>query len=965
MAHATAPTADAAPTPAGRPTGPSPARAPRTGPAAGRAALLAAARAQLAAGGSVVLTGPAGIGRTHLLSVLADEQAAHGHHLLRCAPARSERDRPFLGLIDLFSATGEDVLGRLAPHQRAVLRAALLRAPLPDGTDLTDGRTLLTVHMALRAAFSALCARGPVLLVVDDVQWLDRPSADALAFVARRAHGLRLAAIAAVRAPVPDNHPERVCPAPALTLRVPPMTVRETAALLQGADPDAPRPPHALVDRVHRAGGGNPFTVGELARAVAERVRPDGGRPPAPDEPLPVTDTLRHALLARLDGLPARARHTLLTAGTALRPTVRLLRLAGCAGAADDIDEAVRHGVVEPPAHGLVRFTDPLLPVVLYEQAPHEQKVRLHTALADAADDPVERAHHQALLTPGSDAGVAARLAEAACSARRRGAPATAARLGRLAADHTPAWEPDVAADRRLTAAEDAVAAGEYALARRLAHEVLGASRHPAHRVRAWNAVVDSSGQAMAEVADVFPQALRDARDDPALLAPLHYRLSWRAWVVEGTATAAHVHAVRAATLAACGGDRHTEVLARTQQAALEFFLGRPEAERTLAAALAEPHDARAMTDHNGPVFLKHRLHLVHDRLDEARTELRALVYTLRQRGSAESLGQCLCALAQVEIHRGRCGQALDLARQSLRIAERAGLSPGPAWYAVALAEAAGGDPGRALAAAEAARRHSEDDGDLLFLPRALHAEGQLRLFLGEYEAAASLLRRVAVLETAQGQGDPAARRWHPDLAEALARTGAADEAAEVIGRARAQAVRLRRPGVLALLERSAALVAEARGDLEAAATGLERAAGSLARLRYPLEEGRARLALGRLDVRRAEAAYAHAALTDALHLFTRAGARPWALLTRAERDRLALRAPSPAPPCDPSWADRLTGTERAVVARVAEGASNREIAAGLVVSVKTVEAALTRAYRKLGVRSRVEVARVVMRGTA
>ena len=472
--------------------------------------------------------------------------------------------------------------------------------------------------------------------------------------------------------------------------------------------------------------------------------------------------------------------------------------------------------------HGAVRFVDPLTPVVLHADAGYDLRVRVHRALAGAADDPVERAHHLALLTAGPDAEVAARLADAASAARRRGTPGTAARLGRLAAEHTPAGESGVDTQRRLTAAEDAVAAGDVAFARRLAHEVLRDATDPADRVRAWNAILDSCGQALSEVADVFPEAVRDAGADPALLAQLHYRMSWREWMVGGSAERAHGYAVRAAELAGRVGDRRTELLALTQQAGLELFLGLPAAEETLAAALAAPHDGRVMADHNGPIFLKHRFHLVHDRLEEARAELRTLVYTLRQRGSAESLSQCLMSLAQVEIHRGRCRQALTLARQGLRIAEQAGLSQGPAWYGVALAETAGGSPGQALAAAEAARRHSEDDDDRLFLPRALHAEGRVRLFAGQTEAAAELLRRTGELETAQGQRDPATRLWHADLAEALARCGEVAEAERLLAWARPQAERLGRASVVAALDRAAATAGEARGELRPAAVALE-----------------------------------------------------------------------------------------------------------------------------------------------
>ncbi|MFC4032450.1 AAA family ATPase [Streptomyces polygonati] len=928
--------------------------------ASGRDALLATAGQALTAGTGVLLTGEAGIGRSTLLARLAAEQAAAGRLILRCHPAPDERGLPHLGLIDLFAEVSDAFLAGpsgpagLTPAEQAVLRAALHRTADPDALPAGSADAVLALHLAVLKTLTALCDRAPVLLAVDDAQWLDPPTARALAFAARRARRLPLTVLAAARLPQ-EGEPGLVAsllPPHGLRLTVPPMTERETTALLAGAE--LPSWPHPLPARIAQTAAGNPFIALELARALAAAGHPPGR--PDPGGPLPVPAGVRTLLLDRLDPLSARARRTLLAAGAADRPTVRLLRRAGCEHAAADLAEAAALGIVEAPGPGVVRFCQPLMPRLVYEAASAAGRRRVHDALARAAEDPVEQAHHLASLAPGRDARTAAALADAATAARRRGAPAIAARLGQLAADRTPPGDRAADTDRRLTAAEDAVAAGDYPLARRIAHEVLAESGQPAERVRAWIVVVDSCGQALAEVADVFPQALEDARDDPELLARLHYRMSWRAWLVAGSAPTAHTHAARSAVLARQAGDRRTELLALTQQSALEFYLGRTTAERTLTLALAAPQDPRVLFDHNGPVFLKHRRHLLHDRLDDARTELRALIYTVRHRGSAESLCQCLSGLAQVEILRGRCERALDLAHQSLRVTEQAGLSQGPAWYAVALAEAAGGSPDRALAAADRARRHSEDDDDQLFLPRALHAEGHIRLLRGETAAAVHALQRTRLLELGQGQGDPAVRRWQADLAEALVAAGCADEAAELIAETRAQAVRLGRRGILAVLGRSAALVAEARGDASAAVARLERAAAQSAALPYRLEEGRTRLTLGRVHARRGDPRAARTALSEAARLFTRTGARPWLALATAELDRLDAPAAPPAPELA-----ALTPTERRVALLVAQGASNRETATTLTVSVKTVEAALTRAYRKLGVRSRVSLSRALL----
>ncbi|GAA2151621.1 AAA family ATPase [Actinomadura napierensis] len=939
-----------------------------------RAGMLGEVRRHLAGGGGALLVGPTGIGKSTLVSALADEYAAAGHRVFACCPAETERHLPFLGLIDLVAQGADEVVERLPEPERRALRSALLLHDVPIGE-----RDLLCLRLAVLHTLRLLCADRPGLVLVDDAQWLDKPTGELLAFVARRAGRLAppLRMVASVRASFGDprgtggqwREAAGLCPAPVLTVKVPPMSAAELAALL--ADRFGRSWPRAQLARIHRVSGGNPFFAVELARSVVESgAWEEGGHRSGAWEKggprggaLPIPQSLSVLIQKRVSALPRGTRETLLMASAASRPSVELLRRAGGA----DLAEAERHGIVDVTADGQIRFTHPLLSAVIYAEAEAAERKAAHAALSQAVRDPVERALHLAKLTSGRDRRIAGTLEDAAAVARRRGGLSTAAHLGELAAEHTPESERDAEVGRRLRAAEDAVAAGDYALARRLAHLVLETTARPADRVHAWMVVMDSSGQALAEVEEVFPRAMEDAQGEPALLAPLHYRLSWRAWMVLGSAEAALEHARRSAELAALAGDRVTELLALTKQANIEFFLGRPDAEQTLRRALADPQEPQVMWHHNGPIYLKHRHHLLHDRLEEARAELRTLIYGVRQRGVVESLCLSQFCMSQVEIHRGRCRQALSLARQSLDLAEDSGLSQGPSWYALALAEAAGGDLDRALAAAEQALQHSESDGDLLFLPRALHAEAQVRLQFGDAAGAVRILDRVRRMENGQGLGDPAVRRWHADLADALAGVGRTREAADVLAEARAQASRLGRRGVLAVLERSSALVRAAEGDLGAGLDGLVRAAEQLQALPYRLEEGRAWLELGALRARMGDAGEARADLLRARTVFARAQARPW--LNRVQAELRALddggpgRGESGGRRAGADPLDVLTDIERKVAVLVAEGATNREIASRLFLSVKTVEAALTRTFRKLGVRSRVDVARVAVSG--
>nr|WP_260867866.1 LuxR family transcriptional regulator [Streptomyces sp. SAJ15] len=644
---------------------------------------------------------------------------------------------------------------------------------------------------------------------------------------------------------------------------------------------------------------------------------------------------------------------------------------AGDGGDAGDDADAGDGGGPRGGHDTTVRFAHPLISAALYAEATPLERRAAHAALARASADPIERARHLALATPERDARVACTLAAAAAVARERGAPATAAGLGLLAAERTPEHEPRTAVGRRLEAAEDALVAGEPELARRTAYEVLAATAHPADRVRAWIVVIDSVGQAMADVDDVFPQALADAGDDPRLLALVRYQLSWRAMLVLGSLSQARAEAAGAAALAAVAGDRRTELLALSFQALNETLMGHQDAEDTLFAALAEPQDPRVACDHNGPGYTHFRCLLMGDRLDEARATIKGLVALAEQRGAVEGQMLFLRGLAEAELRAGRCGDALELAHRSLRLARDAGMGEGPVLQLTALAEAAGGSVPRALALARDAVHSAEEDGDLLYLARNLYALGHARLTGGDAEGAVAPLRRVRDMERGQGVTDPARGRWQGDLAEALVRVGELAEAREVIADTRASALRLRRRGVLAVLDRAEALVRAAEGDLNGAACALRSAARTLRALGYRLEEGRAELALGQVELSRGDLRAGREALEAAARVFRRAKARPW--LEQATTYLTALEAaPSARPVVTPPGECVASGgllaglaeMERRVAGLVLEGATNREIAARLFISVKTVEATLTRVYRKLGIRSRVDIVRLASRGS-
>ncbi|MFI9645048.1 AAA family ATPase [Streptomyces sp. NPDC052040] len=917
---------------------------PRPDLVIGREELLAGAHEQLTGGGSVLVHGPAGIGKSTVLRSLAADYGEAVRTVLRCSATESESHLPFLALADLLGLVVDEVADRLPAPQRTALESALTGRG--ESTLQRDG---LALRLAVLSTLRALAARGPVLIVADDLQWLDPASAELLGFAARRLGGTPVQMLCAVRTdtePQGQEHDRYLGTAPpgTLAVRVGPLPRAQVAALLDHRGYTGL--PRSTVRDIHRTSGGNPLFALELGRALFESTTP-----PSPGEPLPVPTSLRALVLNRLEALSAEARRTLLVASAGARPTLALLRAAGRSNAEPETAQAAALGLLVTERDApCVRFAHPLISAALYAQASAQERRDAHAALSSAAGDPIERARHLALASTGTDPEVAGRLGEAAAAARDRGAPSVAAELGLLAARHTPPGTVPAADERRLQAAEDALTAGETDFARDIAHEVLAQATEPADRVRAWMVVIDAAGHAMAEVDAVFPQALTDAGDDPRLLTLVHYQLAWRALLVEGDFDRAREEGALAADLAARARDRRSELLALAFQAQAETLMGHPDAPATIKRALREPQDPRVACDHNGAGSARFRWLIMSDQLAEARKTISGLLREVRRRGMAEAEVHFLRGLAETELRAGHCGRALDLARESLRLARDTGIGEGASAMLTSLAEAAGGEVERALTLAREAVGRAEEDGDVLYLSRALAALGHAQLVAGDAAGTAVSLRRVRELEEGLGVTDPARGRWQGDLAEALVRIGEQAEAQDVIDTTRTHARRLGRESVLAVLDRAEALSRAARGELDFAQRLLTSAQDKLGKLGHGLEEARAAYALAGLRAPKP----GPSAYDEAARLFRRCRAMPW--LRQVETATVTGAA---QPPLAAAALDTLAATERQVAALVMEGATNREIAARMFISVKTVEATLTRVYRKLGIRSRVDIVRL------
>ncbi len=368
-------------------------------------------------------------------------------------------------------------------------------------------------------------------------------------------------------------------------------------------------------------------------------------------------------------------------------------------------------------------------------------------------------------------------------------------------------------------------------------------------------------------------------------------------------------------------------------------------------------------------------------RLHQAEAHLESLIDRYGDLVGVEEQFAAHLALTDVRARAGDGPGALKAAHRAAQLFEDTDDSSGPALYAQAIAESVGGALSRAAHLAEQGAAAAERDGDRFWRLWNLAALGRIRLLLGQAAPAARVLREVQGIHADMGIVDPAIGRWQPDLAEALIAQGELAEARTLIDETAAVAGRLNRGGVLAALRRADALRYLAAGETETAADLLREAAAALREAGEPLDLVRTLLATADVERRRRRRTAERAALAEARALCETTGATAW--LARVEQRAAGTETPTTTrrTPATRGHAgaggsennsadsggsagggaqDRLTPAERRVAYLAGAGATNREIAAACYLSVKTVEATLSRVYRKLEVRSRTELANLL-----
>jgi AAA ATPase domain len=486
---------------------------------------------------ALLIEGEIGIGKTTLWREGIVEADERGLQVLTSRPVEAEIALPFAVLGDLLGDVPDAALGRLPDPQREALEVALLRAGTKPG-----GLQRRAVALGVLGAIRVLAEDTPLVLAIDDTQWLDPPSADALAFAARRLRDESIGFLLARRAEASEESrveletaldPDRLT-----RLVIGPLDIRSLDRLLRAQlGRQFLRP--TLVE-LQRVSGGNPFFALELGRALLTR-----DVSPAPGEPLPVPATLNELVRERLAGIPTAAREAALVVSALSRPTFELVvAAAGGGGGAAALEKAAAAGVLEV-ADGRVRFSHPLLASVVYAQTPPARRRGLHARLAEIVDDPDEQALHLAFAASGPDAQVAATVEDAARRARARGAPQAAAELWDRAGMLTPPDDAD-AWRRTIEAGECHLEAGDTDRARLLLEEVV--ARLPPGRERAFAltrlAWVTSFGPGYHVAADLFRDALAEIGDDPAARIEIERGLAWSIHET-GDVAAAERHARR------------------------------------------------------------------------------------------------------------------------------------------------------------------------------------------------------------------------------------------------------------------------------------------------------------------------------------------------------------------------------------------------------------------------------------
>jgi len=880
----------------------------------------------------LVIEGEPGIGKTTLWLSALEEARGRGYQVFSARVGQAESVLAYAAVADLLRDIDDSVLAELSDVQRVAVDRVLLRASSEDHT--TDQHV---VAAAFAAVFDRLVTDSPVLIAIDDLQWLDRSSKDVLAFAARRFKG-GIGLLVTERSDAEGGSsvtwlhlstPDRI-----ERVRIGPLSIGGLHMLISSRlGRSLPRP---TMVRIAETSGGNPFFALELARAIDIESSQVKSKLPS---------SLSELMRLRIGQLDRDARKLLLAAASVADPTVELL--AQVTGApVESLGDAEAKGIIGIEGNQ-VRFAHPLLAQSVYTDATAAERRAMHRSLAQTVRVPELRARHMALAASSADPETLNALDIAAEAAAARGAPAAAAELAELAI-HLGGDHPE----RLIHAAQHHFNAGDPQRARALLEETVhrlpsGPLRGSALNLLAGVHLYDDN---WTEAVAVLERALDDAEDSPALLVQTLIVLAFGQRMISKFDDSL-ASAQKAVTNAEQLGDPALISRALAMSVQLNFMYGNGVDELSLRRAvdLEDPdidgHTAFSASMVEGLVLAWT------GRLDEAGARMQALHRRCTERGAENDFTAVASCAALVEIWRGNFAEAARRADEANERAEQGGGS-----LAIALSM-------RSMVAAYLGREDDSrsdaravlDTADRTASPRLAEwpvmTLGFLEVSIGNHAEALAVMQPMQrTFESIPGTEIMTAT-FIPDAVEAMIALGRGGEAEPLIAALERNGRRLDRPWMLATGARCRSMLLAAKGDVEAAARKAQEAMAEHERLPMPFERARTQLLVGQLQRRQRQKERSRATLREALQSFEAMGAQLWAGRVRSELARAEVV---------PTRDLALTPSERRVAELAASGMTNKDVAAALFISPKTVEANLGRIYRKLGINSRAELGRII-----
>ena len=880
--------------------------------------------------GVLVLRGEPGMGKTALLDYAASRAAPM--RILRATGIEAETELAFAGLYSL--------LHPLAGHLAALpgQQAAALRAALGLGQNWAVPERL-AVAAGTHGLLTTAAEDVPLLLLIDDLHWLDPSSREALMFALRRLGSDAIACVMTQRAdvPVPAGLPCRDLAG---------LGREQTEQLVEAIATIRPAP--AVAGRLHAETGGNPLALMELSASLTPEQL---GGAEIPEVPLDPGAAIRQRFAARLDQLSTSARTAVLVAAAAGRcPVAEVAAAAGRldAGDSEAIDDAEAAGMVRLTAEG-VEFSHPLVRSVAYHAAAPAQRRAAHRALADvlAGRDPERAAWQRAAAATGPDEAAAAALNVVAGLAVRKGAPLAAAAAWERAADMSGGTEGRFA--RLVKAAEAALSGGDLDRVRRLTETVPDAGQ-PILRSRmlAVKGRLNVLTGRMTVAQHVLQEAAHLAADDDPRLAVELLDESVSAALEAGLFDEARRAAELMAELAE-QSDETARFLADLADGGLAWQRGDPERgirliRRAVSRLEADPILASSP---------ERQLDLASAWCDMGRPD-RAwpcssrAVELARSEGAVGRLPDALAWAAWLDGEGGRWGQALAHGSQALDLALATGQTYLACYALVTIAhvEAAQGRDEDCLRHAREADQLTGELGLRKLQLLARRSQALLELSRGSLEEAITRYDEVRRLAAEWGIAHPYYSPI-PDLIEAHARAGTLDQARALLPEFVAQVPGRANPQSAARMARCRGIVAD---DFDA---HFLEAIGLHERGDVVFQHARTLLCYGERLRRARRRRDARVQLRAAAEIFGRLDARPW-----AERAQAELRASGETIASPGRGGEQLTSQELQIALLVTQGRTNAEVGRAVFLSTRTVEFHLSRAYRKLGVASRTELTR-------